>query len=239
MIFAAGLGTRLKPLTDRIPKALVEVGGHPLLDITIRRLIAAGATEIVVNVHHFGEQIIQYLKEHHYEADIRVSDERAILLDTGGGLRQAARLFTQDERPILIHNVDILHNADLRSFYEAGRSEAVTLMVSSRQTARYLLCNDENKLMGWTNITTGEVKTPYKHLDVDGLRRYAFSGIHCFSPAALPLMSSYPDKFPIMDFYLNTCDRLDIRAYPVPNLSLLDVGKLDSLTAAEDFLQQP
>ncbi|MDO4929901.1 MAG: nucleotidyltransferase family protein [Bacteroidales bacterium] len=238
MIFAAGLGTRLKPLTDRIPKALVPVGGRTLLDLTIDRLVAAGATEIVVNVHHFGEQIIAHLQNHSYPVPIRVSDERQALLDTGGGLRQAFPLFGNTDAPVLIHNVDILHNADLRAFYAASTGAAVTLMVSERQTTRYLLFDDNNRLMGWTNVQTGEVRTPHADLDLSRLRRYAFSGIHCFSPAAYPLMQAYPDKFPIMDFYLRECDKLLIKAYPVEGLRLLDVGKIDSLSAAEDFLQK-
>ncbi len=236
MIFAAGMGTRLKPLTDTMPKALVSVAGSPLIDLTIHRLAAAGATEIVVNVHHFGEQIIRHLAANKYPASLRVSDERPQLLDTGGGLRHAAPLFGNDEAPILIHNVDILHNADLARFYQNSRANDVTLMVSERKTTRYLLFNEDNRLMGWTNVKTGEIRSPYPHLDPNGLKRYAFSGIHCFSPQLFRLMKDYPASFPIMDFYLQMCDKITISAHPEPGLRLLDVGKADTLAAAEDFL---
>ena len=131
MLFAAGLGTRLRPLTDTLPKALVPVGG--------RRLIAAGATEVVVNIHHFGQQIIDYLTQHDFGIDLHISDERTALLDTGGGLRQALSLFSASDTPILIHNVDILSNADLPGFYAHQHQHDVLLMVSERETQRYLL----------------------------------------------------------------------------------------------------
>ena len=177
MLFAAGMGTRLKPLTDHMPKALVEVGGRPLLDIVVRRLVDAGATEVVVNVHHFADQIKSYVASHDWGIDVHLSDETEALLDTGGGLRKALPLFHEGgDAPVLLHNVDILSNADLRGFYERSRHADVTLMVSSRDTQRYLLFDDEGRLRGWTNIATGEVRSPYSNLDVANLHRYAFSG---------------------------------------------------------------
>lgn len=237
MIFAAGLGTRLKPLTDIVPKALVRVCGRPLLDICMARLLAAGATEIVVNVHHLGAQIIDFVASRAWPVPVRVSDERAALLDTGGGLFKASALFSGSPEPILIHNVDILHNADLAAFYVQSANKAVSLMVSERATSRYLLFDDDLRLVGWTNISTGEVRSPYPDLDVSRLHRYAFSGIHTFSPALFPLMSSWPSRFSIMDFYLSVCDKVDIFAYPVSGLQLLDVGKQNTLSAAERFLE--
>lgn len=240
LIFAAGLGTRLKPLTDHIPKALVPVAGRPLLAHTLERLEQAGATEITVNVHHFGEQIIQYLAAHPASIPVHISDERSALLDTGGGLRQAAALFrTAPEAPILIHNVDILSNADLSELYAASLSHDALLLVSRRKTSRYLLFDDEMRLCGWTNISTGEVRTPYPQLDMSRLQRFAFAGIHCFSPRLLRFMESYPAAFPIMDFYLSVCAQADIRGFLAPELQLLDVGKQDTLLAAEEFLRQP
>lgn len=236
MIFAAGLGTRLKPLTDHCPKALVCVNDTPLIEQTIRRLIAAGATEIVVNVHHLAEQIINYLSEHTYPVPVKVSDERHQLLDTGGGLRRAATLFTPSEAPILLHNVDILHNADLQKFCRAGLACDALLMVSRRQSSRHLLFDDHLRLVGWTNVKTGEVRTPFPHLDVQACQHYAFSGIHSFSPRLFPMMQAWPTAFPIMDFYLKICASTAIYAYPVEGLQLLDVGKTDSLAAAHDFL---
>lgn len=239
MLFAAGMGTRLKPLTDHMPKALVEVGGRPLLDIVVRRLVDAGATEVVVNVHHFADQIKSYVASHDWGIDVHLSDETEVLLDTGGGLRKALPLFHEGgDDPILLHNVDILSNADLRGFYERSRHADVTLMVSSRDTQRYLLFDDEGRLRGWTNIATGEVRSPYSNLDVANLHRYAFSGIHCVSPHMEQWMADWPAKFPIMDFYLRMCDRLDIRGDVQHDLQLMDVGKLNTLEKAEAFLKK-
>lgn len=237
MIFAAGLGTRLKPLTDTMPKAMVKVSGKPLLERVIETLKAAGTDRMVVNVHHFAEQIISYLKaEGNFGADITVSDETAKLLDTGGGLKQAAPLFHADE-PILIHNVDILSNVDLRRFYAEHQQYAATLLVSERKTKRHLLFDDDMRLVGWTNIETGEVRSPYPNLRAEDCKMFAFSGIHLFSPRLFPLMDAFPDKFGIIDFYLKVCDRVVIKGYNKPDLKLLDIGKLDTLAEAEEFVK--
>lgn len=235
MLFAAGLGTRLRPLTDTSPKALVPVAGHPLLDITLRRLVSQGASEVVVNVHHFGDQIIRYVEAHDWGIPVRISDERAELLDTGGGLRKAASLFTADERPILIHNVDILSDAPLRDFYDRHIHDEAALLVSARQTQRFLLFDDSGSLAGWTNTSTGVVRTPYPDLQVQAMHRWAFSGIHCFSPRLFDLMQSFPPKFSIMDFYLHICGKVHIKGDYCEHLHLLDVGKLDTLAQAETF----
>ena len=234
MIFAAGLGTRLRPLTDTMPKALVRVGGEPLLHRVIMNLKSAGFERIVVNVHHFAEQIIDYLKTNdNFGLDIRISDESDALLDTGGGIRKAAPLFDPSS-PILIHNVDILHNVDLATFYESAISHDATLMVSERQTSRYLIFNDDMRLKAWINIKTGEVK-PQSSQSPEGLRA-AFSGLHVFSPRLFPLMAEWPDKFGIIDFYLDACHKADIRGILNTNLRLLDVGKLGSLSEAEKII---
>jgi len=171
MIFAAGLGTRLKPLTDTMPKALVRVGGEPLLAHVIHRLCDAGFTRIVVNVHHFADQVVDYIESHNrFGLDIRISDETESLLDTGGGIRKAASLF-DNRSPILIHNVDILGNVDLAGFYahdervvcpDCGVPHMLVgaqLLVSWRKTLRYLLFNERMLLVGWVNVATGEVKS--------------------------------------------------------------------------------
>lgn len=237
LIFAAGLGTRLKPLTDTMPKALVPLHGEPLLAHTLRRLISSGATEAVVNVHHFGEQIIDYLARTDWGIPVGISDERGALLETGGGLRKAAPLFHEPDAPILIHNVDILSNADLGALYAAAAPHDAFLLVSDRPTQRYLLFDDDLRLRGWTNLATGEVRSPYPDLDPRGLHRLAFAGIHCFSPRLLPRMEAWPQRFSIIDFYLKVCAEADIRACVQPGLQLLDVGKVDSLRQAETFLR--
>ena len=198
----------------------------------------------MVNVHHFAEQIVDYLKANdNFGLDIRISDETNGLLETGGGIKKALPLFDPSE-PILIHNVDILSNLDLTwglsPVCEAGEAhgdcplcestpEAV-LVVSQRKTKRYLQFDDEMRLIGWKNIETGEVKGR------EG-RPLAFSGIHIFHPSLAPLMEDWPDRFPIMDFYLKVCADHVIRGFEAPHLKLLDVGKLDTLEQAEAFLE--
>ncbi|MBR5037122.1 MAG: nucleotidyltransferase family protein [Prevotella sp.] len=239
MIFAAGLGTRLKPLTDTMPKALVSIGGEPLIKHVILRLKEAGFQRIVVNVHHFAQQIIDYLEENdHFGLDIRISDETEQLLETGGGIKKARELF-DPHSPILIHNVDILSNMDLTAFYDqAVTSETdALLLVSKRNTKRYLLFDEEKQLVGWTNLATGEVKSPHDWVRNDGsLQMLAFSGIHVFNPSLFPLMDQWPDRFPIIDFYLHACATYSITGFEAEHLHMIDVGKLDSLQQAEEFL---
>ncbi len=239
LVLAAGLGTRLKPLTDTTPKALVTVGGFALLELNLRRLQAAGFERIAVNIHHFGQQVIDFLREHDdFGMDIRISDERDELLDTGGAIKKARTLLDTDS-PVLIHNVDILSDIDLNKLYAAAQTSVHTTLAISKRTSasgRYLLFDSRQKLVGWTNERTGEVRGPY----ADALERTAlkapFAGIHVFHPSLFPLMDAWPSKFSIIDFYLNIS-----RAHEVCGLledfHLIDVGKLDSLSAAERFLQ--
>ena len=240
MIFAAGLGTRLKPLTDTMPKALVRIGGEPLIKHVVLRLKEAGFQRIVVNVHHFAQQIIDYLEENeHFGLDIRISDETEQLLETGGGIKKARDLF-DPHSPVLIHNVDILSNVDLKAFYDHACTSGAeaTLLVSERQTKRYLLFDDKYRLVGWTNKETCEVKSPHNWVkdDLQSLQMLAFSGIHVFSPALFPMMDQWPDRFPIIDFYLKACATHPLSGYVADNLRMIDVGKLDSLQQAEEFL---
>lgn len=240
MIFAAGLGTRLKPLTDTMPKALVKVGGEPLLWHVVMKLKAAGFERIVVNVHHFAQQIVDYLNANdNFGIDIRISDESNGLLETGGGIKKALPLFVPD-LPILIHNVDILSNVDVGDLYEnggGGQADAL-LLVSHRKTQRYLLFDEENILKGWTNITTGEVRSPFPALDPQQKRQLAFSGIHVIGPHTFPLFDEMPDRFGIIDFYLKYCSRYTFMGRIQNDLQLLDVGKLDSLEQAETMIKQ-
>lgn len=250
MIFAAGLGTRLKPLTDTMPKAMVPVNGKPLIHILIDRLKSVGVDHIVINVHHFAHQIIDYVQSNDsFGLDIRFSDETDMLLETGGGLKKAVTLFTNDA-PILVHNVDILSNADLASLY--SQSTSTTLLVSERTTQRYLLFDSSDRLVGWMNTATGIIKSPYEELRAIGestltpsekvksvtaaFRPLAFSGIQVFYPSLAPLMDTWQGKFSIVDFYLSICDKVPIRCATQSGLCLLDVGKLDSLEAAEAFV---
>lgn len=237
MIFAAGLGTRLKPLTDYMPKALVEVGGKPLLERVINRLREAGIERVVVNVHHFAQQIIDYVSANDFGVQVLISDESDTLLDTGGGLKKAAGLFV-DGSPILIHNVDILSNVNLKAFYSLlGTTLGAMLLVSGRVTKRYLLFDDNMRLVGWTNIETGEIRSPYNDIDPGKCQKLAFSGIHAFSPKLFPLMENFPDRFGIIDFYLKVCDKVDIHGYAKTDLLLMDVGKQDTLAQAESFMK--
>ena len=237
MIFAAGLGTRLKPITDRMPKALVPVGGQPLLWHVIQKLRAAGFERIVINVHHFADQIIDYIEANqNFGLDIRISDERVALLDTGGGIKHALPLF-DPSMPILIHNVDILSNVDLAALYQAtleSQADAL-LLVSQRQTKRYLLFADDDRLCGWTNIETGEVKGSPSTIHYP-LKQLAFSGIHVLSPSTFSLFEQMPERFSIIDFYLQYASQCFFKGKAQENLRLLDVGKLDSLEQAEEFL---
>ena len=244
MIFAAGLGTRLKPLTDTMPKALVRVGGEPLLDIVLQKLLATGLFDrFVINVHHFAQQIVDYVATRPYAPLVHFSDETAQLLETGGGLKAAAPLFTTEE-PILIHNVDILDNVDYDWFSRQHLpDEDAVLLVSRRPSKRQLLFDNAMRLMGWKNVETGEVKSPYEYVRRTGLSQhgepfneYAFSGIHSFSPRLFPLMDRFPDRFGIIDFYLSVCHRSAIYGCVKDDLRLLDVGKLDSLQKAEEFM---
>lgn len=240
LLLAAGLGTRLKPLTNTTPKALVKVGGFALLEHNIRRLEAAGFERIVVNIHHFGEQIIDFLADHdNFSLDIRVSDERQQLLDTGGALKKAHALL-DDESPVLIHNVDILSDIDLAALVAAAETKRGAMLAISHRTSasgRYLLFDESLRLVGWTNTSTGEVRSPYPDaLEMASLKA-PFAGIHVVHPDLFPLMEEWPERFSIIDFYLQTCREAPIFGY-LSDFSLLDVGKLDSLAQAERFLQE-
>ena len=245
MILAAGLGTRLKPLTDSMPKALVLVGGRPLLDLNIRKLQAQGYDRFVVNIHHFAQQIVDYVAQQDYAPLVHFSDETEALLETGGGLKKAAPLFVDDE-PVLIHNVDILDNVDYNWFSRQHQQEEdAVLLVSRRKTKRYLLFDNAMRLMGWKNVETGEIKSPYEYIRRTGLSQhgeplnmFAFSGIHSFSPRLFPLMDRFPDRFSIIDFYLSVCHRSHIVGLLKDDLKVLDVGKLDTLHDAEVFLKE-
>ena len=238
LIFAAGLGTRLKPLTDTMPKALVPIDGKPLLEHVILKLKAAGFNQIIVNVHHFPDQIIEFLKsKNNFDLRIEISDERDKLLDTGGGVKNA-KWFFDDGKPFLVHNVDILSNIDLQSLYQQHleTSPLATLVVSGRDTFRYFLFDEEARLKGWINEKTGEVRPDHlTHTEL--YNKLAFSGIQVLSPDVFKLMEHFPDHFSIVDFYLRNAAQQQIKAYVPHALKMIDVGKLNVLTEAEQFVR--
>jgi len=234
MIFAAGLGTRLKPLTDFKPKALVEIKNISLLEIAINKLKKSGFDEIIINVHHFADMIIDFLKsKNNFGIRIEISDERDLLLDTGGGLEKASWFF-DDGKSFLIYNVDILSDIDLRKmhqFHQASDSIA-TLAVINRITQRYLLVDDENILCGWQNIKSGEIKNVRETTST--LHQLAYSGIQIINPRIFSLM---PEEkvFSIIDFYLSIAAKERITAFRHDESYWLDLGKLESLKKAETF----
>ncbi len=235
MIFAAGLGTRLKPLTDNTPKALLPIGGKPLIEHIILKLKSSGFDEIIINVHHFADQIIDFVvKKNNFDIHIHFSDERDMLLETGGGIKKAADFFNNG-KSFLVHNVDILSNINLNELYQhhVAQNLIATLLVSNRTSSRYLLFDKNLLLKGWVNEKTGEIKPPIKDLNPDLYKKFAFSGIHVISPEIFNLMNDWEGKFSIIDFYLSICDKEKVKGYNSANLKLIDVGKLDSLEKAE------
>ena len=239
MIFAAGLGTRLRPLTDKTPKALIEVGGKPLLYHVVNKLKAAGVDEIIINVHHLAEQIIEYVKsQHDFGIKVDISDETYLLRDTGGGIQYARDYL--ESAPFLVHNVDILSDLDIQWFVSQAQPDALSnILVSDRQTQRYFLFDDGMRLVGWTNLATGEVRTPYYGLDLSKCRRYAFDGIHYVSNKIFKIFDEHGwnGKFSITDFYIRECNANVIHGVLPEHLNILDVGKMESLPKAEEMLK--
>ncbi len=225
-VLAAGLGTRLKPLTDNKPKALVEVGGATLLEHCLLRLKKYGFEFVVVNIHHFGQQIIDFLQQHdNFGLQILISDEREKLLDTGGAIKKACPLFNCS--PFLVHNVDIISNAELDKLYarQGENNDDSLLLVSSRESSRKLLFSNDYRLCGWSNETNGEKKLPWKEATPTNPQSFAFSGIHVFSPSLYGDMEPFGDKFSITDFYLQVCPKRKIYGVMQADLQVLDMGK--------------
>lgn len=234
-LLAAGLGTRLRPLTNDRPKALVEVEGRSLLEINIDNLIRQGATRIVVNVHHFADKIITFLNSRTWDAEILISDERELLLDTGGGLKKAEPLFSGTQ-PILIHNVDILSRLDLSAITQSlMQSQALaTLAVSDRSTSRKLLFDPDGKLIGWHNLNSGE----YLWADAQhsSYKELAFSGIAVVKPQLLTMLPPANAPYPIIPAYLEIAQQHRIDCYPHDPKHWLDVGKPETLKIAHEYL---
>ena len=228
---AAGLGTRLLTLTEHRPKALVEVGGVPLLKIAIE-----GVTRIVVNVHHFADMLIDYLQSYDWGTEVLVSNEKDKLLDTGGGLKKAAPLFKRGE-PILIHNVDILSRINFRDLVELHQQDGnfVTLAVSVRDTSRFLLFADNGLLVGWNNRTTGEIK--WVGEPITKYRALAFSGISVLDPGVLEVLPPCEIPYSIVPAYLNIAKEHRISYFIHSSSDWMDVGTPQSLNKAQSWFR--
>lgn len=253
MIFAAGLGTRLKPLTDTMPKALVPLAGKPLLQWQVEKLRDAGITDIVVNVHHFPDQIIDTIRANNgWGCSIAISDERNALLDTGGGLRKAWKdgLFNAKE-PVLACNVDILSNINIQAFIAAySRTMLGVLVVSERTTQRYLYFDEQQRLRCWRNIATGDCRPctiddrTINLRDLNRWKQLAFSGMQILNPIFFPLLDEtalgFGDKFSLMDVYLDVVvakRKGNLLSYVPSNYRMMDVGKIDQIEQAEAFAE--
>lgn len=234
MILAAGLGTRLMPLTADKPKALVEVGGKTLLEHCIENLVSQGFKHVVINVHHFAPLMYEFLSQRKFNASIFISDESDRLLDTGGGIIHA-RQFLDGNEPFLVHNVDIISDINLKNLVDTHiQSNALaTLAVSRRESSRVFLFDEEMQLAGWRNMLTGRSIFPNMHKTL--FEAYAFAGIHVISPEIFNLIST-KGVFSIVDAYLNLCKDNKIVGVNLPDNFILDVGKPNSLKEAEDFL---
>ena len=244
LIFAAGLGTRLRPLTDDRPKAMVEIAGKPMLQHVIERVAAAGFDDITINIHHYGQMIIDFLEQNNnFGVNIHISDERGLLLDTGGGILKARQWLDGDE-PFLVHNTDIISTLDLKAFYNyhVEHDALATILVKERQTQRYLLLDENDRMCGWTNKATGELKPdPEKLRDLE-LKEMAFGGLHIISPRIFPHLESYRRKegetFSIIPFDVSACKHHLIHGYHPDNDYLwLDIGKPETLAQAQEILQ--
>ena len=240
LILAAGLGTRLGEFTSDRPKALVEVCGRTMLEHQLRHLSAAGFDRFVINIHHFAPKVRAFLEEHqNFGLDIRLSDETDLLLDTGGGIRKAMRLF-DDEQPVLVHNVDIFSSVDLKALYsghiESGADS--TLLVAQRSTSRYLYFNNSGMLCGWSNEKTGQVRSPYPGFDKSQFTPCAFQGIHVVSRTLLPLLDEVPEpRFSITDFYVDNAARLRLRSVLSDPGNWVDAGKPETLERASQIIR--
>lgn len=234
MILAAGLGTRLRPLTDDTPKALLKAGPYTLLEFAIKKLKYYGFNEIVINVHHLADQVIEYISANQgYGCKISISDERNELLDTGGGIKKAAPFFN-DGHPFLVYNADIVSDIDLSRLYnfhiESGN--LVTVVVRRRETTRYLLFDEGMQLTEWQNKTKG-IRKVIK-LTEKPPQPFAFSGIHVLSPAIFPLLPQL-ERFSIIDAYLEIGKNHRIGGYVDEGPLFADAGKPESLKSAGEI----
>jgi NDP-sugar pyrophosphorylase family protein len=238
MILAAGLGTRLRPLTDRRPKALVEVAGRTLLEITLERLQECGVSEVIVNVHHFADMVVDYLEaQKNFGMRIEISREEE-LLDTGGGLKKAAWFFMEEStqrEPFILHNVDVLSTINLGKMVQAHdeQKNLTTLAVQRRESSRQLLFDEQFILCGRKRNEEIEIARKASHQP----RRFAFTGIHVISPRLLTMMNE-DGAFSIIDTYLRLAGQGEkIAAFPADEYEWRDVGRLDDLRQAAEGLK--
>jgi NDP-sugar pyrophosphorylase family protein len=237
LLFAAGLGTRLKEHTQNKPKALVCLAGKPLLQHAIEHLKQFGISDLTINVFHFAEQVISFLKENEFLGlNIHISDEHDQLLDTGGGLKKAC-VYLKGTEPILIYNVDVISNLDLNvllKFHQEQQAMA-TLVVRKRETSRYLMFDSKLQLAGWKNFSNGETRISREESFSES-QPLAFSGIHIIKPELLDLITE-EGKFPILDLYLRLAKSYPIKAFIDQSDLWMDLGKPEQLQAAEEFLR--
>lgn len=233
MVFAAGLGTRLRPLTNDRPKALVEIAGKSLLEWNLRKLESAGFQRVVVNIHHFADRMRAFFGEHSFNMEILISDETGKLLETGGGLLKAVPLLESADN-FLVCNVDILYDLNLEKFASSHlNSQALaTLAVRQRTTSRYLLMDETMRLRGWENAKTGELRLAEPD---HGFSRWGFSGIQILSSEFLSLIPQQ-GKFSIIESYLSLASNHLIRGYDHTEGFWLDVGKPESLEPAKKWV---
>ena len=240
IILAAGFGTRLKPITDHIPKALVEIEGKPMLRRIIESLSTRGVDRICVNTHHFSSQVIDFLGTRSWDVEIKISDETEMLLDTGGGVVKAFSVLGCED-PVLVHNVDILSNADIRALYSAHLESGadVTLLVSDRESKRKLIFDPSMTLKGWHNHADN-IYRPENIETAAGDKEYAFSGIYVIGAKAIKEMKEIvgKEKFPVMDYLLHPQRKSLVKGYEQPSLQLLDIGKPATLVQASDILSR-
>jgi len=232
MIFAAGLGTRLRPITNHIPKALAPVNGIPMLEIVIRRLINYGFNEIIVNVHHFADKVIEFLdNKDRFGINLQISDERDELLDTGGGLIKASWYF-DDGQPFLVHNVDTLTDIDLLDYYQYHQKNdaLASLLVRHRPGSRYFLFDQSKRLCGWENVVTNERIISRKQ--AAHLEQIAFSCLHVIDPKIFDLMEE-EGCFSIIDVYLRLAKNHKIMGFLDDASYWLDIGTPEKLKRAE------
>ena len=237
MLFAAGLGTRLKPFTEKHPKALAPVNGKPLLQRNIEYMKSYGVEDFIVNTHHFAEQIIEFLgQQNNFGVRITVSHEEGEPLETGGGLKKAGWFFEGDEKPFLVMNADILTNLDLGAItrYHETHRPLATLAVTHRKSSRNFLFDDAMRLCGWTNLQTGEKRMSKAY--TDDLQPLAFTCVHVIDPSIFPLIKQ-EGKFSIIDTYLDLAKTHEIRGYLHDQDCVVDVGKPESIIEAEKYFK--